>query len=197
MLRPVTPGHVAVRPRPTERRPEAWCIVTLGPVTHYQRPVEQDCLLHAYEFVSRDIALYAARHIIRSGWLPTCDDAMPNTLGWMESGARCLHPLGHDGRHSNGYYRWNNNDFPEREASTFTRHVDTSPSEPIRYYGQDEVDRCTATDPWDLLDEGIRCQLQQGHGDDYHVHVDPETGNRSRWLDETTADRMQGIRGWL
>lgn len=112
MLRPVTPGHVAVRPRPTAQRPGAWCIVTVGPVKHYVNVLEVDgnpadpqVLLHCYGFVNRDVALYAARLILRNGWLHTCDEPYPDDLTEAQKN-RCIHPLGHEGMHGNGYYRW-------------------------------------------------------------------------------------------
>lgn len=111
-LRPVIPGHVAVRPRPKTPRAGTWCIVTVGPVKHYSRPVEVDgnpydpqVLLHCYEFISRDVALYAARLILDRGWLHQCDEPYPDDLSEAQKN-RCVRPLGHEGMHGNGYYRW-------------------------------------------------------------------------------------------
>lgn len=191
-LRPVTPGHVAVRPRPTALRPGAWCIVTVGPVKHYKRAVEVDgnpadpqVFLHAYEFVSRDIALYAARLILRNGWLHTCDEPYPDDLTEAQKN-RCIHPLGHEGMHGNGYYRWTPGNWVptdyagvlpiefergELEMWPEDMHSWLSEARPVQ-------DRCTSTDA--PFGAGVQCQLPLGHSSQYH-HYEDNYG-RTRWL---------------
>lgn len=188
-LRPVTPGHVAVRPRPTARNPKAWCIVTVGPVKHYRRVVEHDVnpadpqvFLHCYDFVSREVALYAARHILRRGWLATCDVRIG--IGPEAERSACLLPLGHAGKHGNSFYQWDDKEI------TFDTFPATEGREEF-YRGRLEMwpddGRCPVTDL--PLGEGLRCQLPAGHEQAHHVHEDEDF--RTRWLDLAMADRIQ------
>jgi hypothetical protein len=102
-VRPVRPGHVAVRPNPRDRK--RWAVITNGPVRPYYFAFDPQSGLWWREFVSRDVALYTAHMIIKEGWLLFCGAQHPR-----RNEICCLLDTGHlqngDGHHQSALYIW-------------------------------------------------------------------------------------------